>query len=78
MTGFFQDKLFVNRLVPNNKHVREPMCTWDTASSLNLNLFRCALDYRLCATDFTIGLFQCSNNKWQSIEHNQTIGNVHS
>ena len=37
MTCFIHDKLFVNRLVPNNIHVRESMYAWNKSGSCLIN-----------------------------------------
>ena len=66
ITSFIHDKLFVNRVLPNNIRVREPICAWDKASSVNINQYRQTLECR-CAIDIDMGVFRCSNNKCQSI-----------
>ena len=76
ITSFIHDKLFINRVLPNNIHVREPICAWDKASSVNIDQYRHALEYRLSAIDIDMGVFRCSNNKCQSIEHKHSIDRV--
>ena len=51
ITSFINDTFFVNRVLPNNKHVREPICVGDKASSVNIDLYRHALECCLSAID---------------------------
>ena len=76
ITSFIHDKLFVNRVLPNNIHVREPICAWDKASSVNIDQYGHALEYRLSAIDIDMGVFRCSNNKCQSMKHKHSIDRV--
>ena len=57
-------------MLPNNIHVREPICAWDKASSVNIDL-EC-----LSLSAIDIDMFWCSNNKCQSIEHKHSIDKV--
>ena len=65
-----------NRVLPNNIHVREPICAWDKASSVIIYQYRHALECHLSAIDIDMGVFRCSNNKFQSIEHKHSIDRV--
>ena len=60
----------------SNQNVREPICAWDKASSVNIDQYRHSLECPLSAIDIDMGVFRCSNNKCQFIEHKHRIVRV--
>ena len=45
------------RVLPNNIHVREPICAWDKASSVITDHYRHALECHLSAIDIDMVFF---------------------
>ena len=76
ISSFIHDKLFVNRVLSYNIHVHQPICAWDKTSSVNIDQHTHTWECHLSAIDIDIGVFRCSNNKWQSVEHKHSIDRV--